>query len=248
MTEQILTSHRDIWEKKPILKLLYTSWYKQIVEKMVPGRTLEIGGGSGNLKEFVPDVVCSDIVHVPWLDITADAQNLPFSPHSFSNIVLFDVLHHIENPVLFFEEAIRVIEPGGRIVIMDPYVSWASWPIYHFLHPEPVDFSQNPLEVQAPDKNRKPFDSNQAISSMLFEKMRPAFSRCFPSLKVQYKRYLSFFVYPLSGGFDHPSLIPVSCVPALLRFERLLEPLGRIFAFRMLVVLEVGQEEMKTAT
>jgi len=239
MTGETLTNHRATWEAKPILKLLYTSWYQQMVKQMVPGRTLEVGGGSGNLKEFAPDVVCTDIVHVPWLDIVADAQRLPFGANSFKNIVLFDVLHHIENPVLFFDEAMRILGPGGRIVIMDPYVSWASWPVYHFLHPEPVDFSRNPLDISPPDKRRKPFDSNQAISRMLFEKMEDAFFGRFPLLVLRHKRYLSFLAYPLSGGFDHPSLIPTAWVPSLLRFEKLLEPLGRVFAFRLLLVLEV---------
>lgn len=239
MSEDILIAHRDIWKKKPILKMLYTQWYEQMASHLVTGHTLEIGGGSGNLKEFAPNVVCTDIVKVPWLDAVADAQALPFANNSFSNIVLFDVLHHIENPVFFFDEAMRILVPGGRIVIMDPYVSWASWPIYHFLHPEPVDFRQNPLDIQEYDKNRKPFDSNQAMSRLLFEKMQVAFKQRFPKLRVYYKRHLSFIVYPLSGGFDHPSLLPAAWAPSLLRFERLFEPLGRMFAFRVLLILEV---------
>jgi len=239
MSKEILVSHRDIWKKKPILKILYTQWYEQIVAQLIPGLALEVGGGSGNLKEFYPDVICTDIVDVPWLDAVADAQAMPFASNSFSNIVLFDVLHHIENPVLFFNEAIRLLSPGGRILIMDPYISLSSWPIYHFLHPEPVDFKFNPLKIHIPDDNRKPFDANQAMTRLLFEKMSGDFVRQFPQLKICYKRYLSFLVYPLSGGFDHPSVIPAAFADWLLKLEFLLQPLGRVLAFRALFVLEV---------
>lgn len=238
MSQDILIKHRDVWKKKPILKLLYTQWYEQMVSYLTPGRTLEVGGGSGNLKEFAPNVVCTDIVGVPWLDAVADAQAMPFADNSFANIVLFDVLHHIENPVFFFEEAIRVLGLGGRIVILDPYVSWASWPVYHFLHPEPVDFRMNPLDILEADPEREPFDSNQAISQLLFEKYKSAFDKRFPQLMLRYKQHLSFIVYPLTGGFDHPSLIPFTMADWLLRLERFLQPLGRAIAFRVLLVLE----------
>jgi SAM-dependent methyltransferase len=88
-----------------------------------PGQTLEIGGGSGNLMNFMPAVISTDVVPAPWLDAQADAQRLPFAPASFDNIAMFDVLHHLERPRLFFQEAERVLvdkirrmEPTGSTV------------------------------------------------------------------------------------------------------------------------------------
>jgi hypothetical protein len=40
---------------------------------------------------------------------------------SLANIVLFDTLHHLENVRYSFDEALRVRQPGGRVIIMDPY-------------------------------------------------------------------------------------------------------------------------------
>lgn len=45
----------------------------------------------------------------------------PRSSGSFANIVLFDTPHHLENARYFFDEALRVLQPGGRVIIMDPY-------------------------------------------------------------------------------------------------------------------------------
>ena len=44
----------------------------------------------------------------------------PRSSGSLANIVLFDTLHHLENARYFFDEALRVLQPGGRVIIMDP--------------------------------------------------------------------------------------------------------------------------------
>ena len=241
MSNEILHQHQAVWQRKPILRLLYTEWYREIVSWLRPGRTLEVGGGTGNLKEFFPCVLCTDVVRLPWLDAVIDAQFLPFGADSLTNIVLFDTLHHIENVRLFFDEALRTLQPHGRLVIIDPYISVLSWPIYHFLHPEPVNLRQDPLQLQLPNEARKPFDSNQAIATLLFERSFGAFCQLYPQYKkLQYHR-MAFFAYPLSGGFEHPSLLPLILVRPVLALERVLHFLNRFLAFRVLVVLEKGE-------
>jgi len=221
-----------------VLRALYRAWYEEIASYLRSGPTLEVGGGTGNLKEYAPQVICPDVVRVPWLDAVADAQRLPIATGTLANVVLFDVLHHIENVRLFFDEAVRVLQPGGRIVVMDPYISWLSWPVYHYLHQEPVDFTQDPLQLQPPQADRAPFDANQAAATMLFERGYDAFCRQYPQLDKLVHRRLSFFAYPLSGGFEHPSILPISFVRPLLALERALGFLDRVLAFRILVVLE----------
>ena len=56
----------------------------------------EIGGGSGNLREFAADVVSTNIAKILWLDAVANAQPLPFPDATIANIVMVDVFHHIE--------------------------------------------------------------------------------------------------------------------------------------------------------
>ena len=81
----------------------------------VEGRTVEIGGGIGQFKDRFPLVIATDIQIAPWLDLVADAQRLPFAQGSISNIVMIDVLHHLEFPLLFLREASRVLRPGGTM-------------------------------------------------------------------------------------------------------------------------------------
>lgn len=238
MCEDVLRRHHTLWTKKPVLRRLYASWYLEIARYLQPGLTVEVGGGTGNLKEFSPHVLCTDLVRMPWLDALVDAQHLPFRSRSVSNVVLFDVLHHLENVRYFFDDALRVLVPSGRIVIMDPYVSALSWPIYRFLHPEPMDFKRDPLTIVAPLAQRRPFDANQAVARIVFERSYERFHRLYPQLAKIVHEHLAYFAYPLSGGFDRPSLVPLWSIDPLLRFEQWCRRLGRLLAFRLLVVLE----------
>ncbi|WP_204105120.1 MULTISPECIES: class I SAM-dependent methyltransferase [Spirulina sp. CCY15215] len=238
MSEEILRKHRDIWKKKPIIRELYTRWYREMAAQLVLGDTLELGGGSGNFKEFASNVVSSDIIPLPWIDVVADAQSLPFEDCSFDNIVLFDVLHHIENVSLFFNEALRVLRSGGKLILMEPYISPISWWIYHFIHPEPVNFKQDPLAWVEQSPLRQPFDANQAFATILFERQFKAFQNKYPHLVKIYHRRMAFFAYPLSGGFDKSSLIPLNQLKWILNLEERLSFLSALLAFRILVVLQ----------
>jgi hypothetical protein len=101
-SQDILAERREIWTSKPIIQRLYSRWYGHIEKALKPGRTLELGGGSGNLSDFLPEAITSDIVFEPWLDAVMDAHAIPFKEESLDNIVLFDVLHHLAAPAVFF--------------------------------------------------------------------------------------------------------------------------------------------------
>ncbi|MCB9947065.1 MAG: class I SAM-dependent methyltransferase [Rhodospirillaceae bacterium] len=234
-----LHQQRQTWDEKPVLRAIYGDYYRRIVAACRPGRTLEVGGGSGNLKALLPDVVSSDIVVLPWLDVAADAQALPFAPAVFANIVAVDVLHHIERPVRFLREAERLLQPGGRLVLLEPAITPLSHPFYHRFHPEPVDMAADPLADGPLSPDRDPFDANQAVASLLVRRHAAALAEAVPGLRLSQARYLSLLAYPLSGGFRPWSLIPAALVPAALWVERGLEPvLGRLMGFRLLLVLD----------
>ena len=53
---------RAVWDSKPVLRAVYRDYYARIAEWCRPGVTLEIGAGSGNLRDELPGVLSSDIV------------------------------------------------------------------------------------------------------------------------------------------------------------------------------------------
>ncbi|HWG95828.1 MAG TPA: hypothetical protein VN647_01990, partial [Nitrospira sp.] len=65
MSEEVLHRHRAVWQQKPVLRRLYENWYRDIVAWLMQGRTVEIGGGTGNLKSHVPGIYCSDVMVLP---------------------------------------------------------------------------------------------------------------------------------------------------------------------------------------
>lgn len=243
-----LTQHKKTWETKPLLRLLYRDWYQLIKNNMTAGRTLEIGGGSGNFKEFMPEVISGDIVRTDWTDLAMSAEAIPFGSSSLENIVLFDVLHHLENPVLFLREAGRVLVNGGRLIMMEPYVSPFSYIVYRWLHPEPLDMNADPFAVVAKNPDRRPFDANNGIPTLFFKKHLRRFRQEFPTLKVKLIERLSFLTYPLSGGFEKPALIPAQSYPFFCWLEKKMKRFSALLAFRMLVVLEKNQETQRSST
>lgn len=231
--------YRTIWNSKPSLRTVYTDIYKRMLASTVPGSILEIGGGSGNFKATVPDVISSDIIPAPWLDLVCDAQRLPFANNSFSNIVMMDVLHHIENPVLALIEAQRVLRPKGRLVACEPAITPISSIFYRLMHREPVDMSANPLTEGPITAGRDPFASNQAIPTLLAGRFRDALKRAVPGLELISVDWFSFLAYPLSGGFQPWSALPTAIANLLLAVEwKSRRVIGRLAAFRMLVVYE----------
>ncbi|MGN7611287.1 class I SAM-dependent methyltransferase, partial [Magnetococcales bacterium HHB-1] len=214
---KLAEQHRQ-WQKKPILRMIYTDLYRRLAQFRVAGEILEIGGGSGNFKAFAPQTLSSDIIALPWLDLVTDAQQLAFAAQSLSNLVLFDVLHHIERPGLFFAEAIRVLRPGGRILLVEPGITPVSTMFYRYFHPEDVDFSQDPLSTH-PIRGKKAFDANQAFPEMLFKRQHERFKQQFPELSMIHCQRYSLFAYPLSGGFRKWGLIPAKWGEGLLKLE-----------------------------
>ena len=229
---------RAVWDSKPVLRAVYRDYYARIARWRQPGLVLEVGAGSGNLRDELPAVVSSDIVHSPFLDVVADAQRLPVADGSVATIVGVDVLHHIEYPRRFLAEARRALRPGGRVVLVEPAITPVSWAVFKLGHPEPVDLSADPLADGEPNPGKHPFDSNQALPTLVAGRHRDRVERDLGLLVAHVERF-SLIAYPLSGGFRRWSLMPAGFVNTVLGLERSVERmLGPLMGFRLLLVIE----------
>ena len=240
-----LEEHRSVWEKKPALRLIYEDYHRRMLAAMPNGgegdKILEIGSGSGHLREFAEDVVTIDVLPSPWIDAVADAHKLPFADNSFDGMVMLDVLHHLERPSEFFAETVRLLKPGGRFAFIEPGITALSWLFYNFIHEEPVDMSVNPMIDPEPDPFRDPFDANQGVPTLMFHRQehRITFMERFPELRMVSRGWLSLAAYPMTGGFQKWCLIPAALVPGALKLEQAIMPfIGQFTAFRLMVVLE----------
>jgi len=233
------TEHRKLWQSKPVLGEVYGHLYRKIADACTSGVSVEVGGGSGNLKHFLPDVFSFDIVTQPWLDFMADAQRLPLRDGAVGNLILVDVLHHIEFPLLFLREAQRVLRPGGRLIMLEPGITPLSYPVYKFLHEEPVELDAHALLEGSPDPDKDPYMGNQALPTLLVTRDAHRLKQALPDLRIRRIDWLSLWAYPLSGGFKSWSAITPAMARYLLRAEDLISPLvGRALGFRIMIVLE----------
>ena len=123
--------------------------------------------------------------------------------------------------------------------MMEPGITPISKILYKLGHDEPVEMGWCMTDSCKVDTDKDPYDSNQAIPTILFKRDSQLFLKMMGGFRMNSSEWLSLFAYPLSGGFKSWSLVPYRWVPTILKIEEKLLPiLGSFMAFRLMVVLE----------
>lgn len=241
---QVLSKHRQVWQNKPVLRRVYNEeFFARLLSSRVPGGVcVEVGGGPGFFKELLPSVVCTDLIPSPWLDAVVDAQRLPFRSSSISNIFGLDVLHHIAEPMMFLNEVQRVLISGGRLILVEPWITPFSYFIYRYLHQEGCDLTTQPRDMKAGRGvvAKEAFDGNPAIPFLLFGgRHRSSTLALLPQLKMISLEPFCLFAYLLTFGFKPMNLLPGFLYDFVSTLEKTTLPLWNgLAALRVLLVLE----------
>ena len=53
--------------------------------------------------------------------VVSTGEGLPFDADSFDMLTICCVLHHLNNPQRFFHEAQRILKPGGKLIVGEPW-------------------------------------------------------------------------------------------------------------------------------
>lgn len=107
----------------------------ELLDRRRGGRYLDVGAGTGDdAAEFAAATKCKVIAldyslemartcrdrHAAIQPLVGDAGNLPFEDARFDGCRADRVLQHLSDPILAIAEMVRVLRPGGRLVVVDP--------------------------------------------------------------------------------------------------------------------------------
>jgi ubiquinone/menaquinone biosynthesis C-methylase UbiE len=97
------------------------------------GVVLDAGGGTGRVAQFfldrfgqiiVADQSCAMVQEAGKKEglqgVCTSTEDLPFAGMAFDRIIMVDALHHVANQASTCRELLRILKPGGRIVIEEP--------------------------------------------------------------------------------------------------------------------------------
>src|SRR5882724_8520560 len=72
---------RQIIHDKVFLRRIYEEWYSSIVRALPdhPGAVLELGSGAGFLKDYIPDLITSEVFPCDGIRAVIDGGRLPFA-------------------------------------------------------------------------------------------------------------------------------------------------------------------------
>jgi SAM-dependent methyltransferase len=173
---------------------------------------LEIGSGTSPLKQFLSNVVTSDVLDLDYLDLVFDCHEIDkldaIKDKSVDVITLTNVLHHLKSPIAFLNRAASKLKSGGKVIATEPFFSLLSTPIFKYLHHEPVDFhvSEPELgEVQGPLAS-----ANIALPWLIFFRRREWLQRLNKNFDVATlsTRPFSALSYMATGGISRRLPMP----------------------------------------
>ena len=231
-------ARRKVWAQKPQIRLVYQRWMKKMQKFLVDGPLLEVGSGSGLLKDFLPEVILSDVFKLPWIDKVIDCMDMPFEKDCLGGIICIDLLHHVSEPHTFLKEAARVLRPGGRVFFIEPYITPGSYFGYKLLHPEDVNFKEYHAGIDKTGKKADPWQGNSALANLVFKRDLKQWGTLQPDFNIIHREIFSFFDFQAAAGFQEYAFVPHWLFKYLVKVDDWISFLMPLLGYRIFVVLE----------
>src|SRR6266480_1786965 len=205
-------------------------WYRELYRdqfKDVPNPAalsiLEIGSGTSPLKQFLLNVVTSDVLDLDYLDLVFDCHEIDkldaIEDNSLDIITLTNVLHHLKSPIAFLNRAASKLKSGGKVIATEPFFSVLSTVIFKYLHHEAIDFRISNPELG--DVKGPLASANIALPWLIFFQNAEWLQRLndnfdFTSFAA---RPFSALSYMVTGGISHRLPVPGFLYRMLFRLD-----------------------------
>src|SRR6185312_5837991 len=122
-------------------------------------------------------------------------------------------------------------------ILFEPYISWASLPVYGLLHHEPIALKE-PINLANTLPRPRDYYAAQGNATRLFFKREIPDWPKNQGWTILHASAFSSFSYLLSGGYSKPALYPAAWMERLQRFDQFLSKWSQLFAARCLIVLQ----------
>jgi SAM-dependent methyltransferase len=241
-----ISKQRLIFEKKKSLFFFYECLFNLLRSEIknfdAQTKIVEIGTGAGFSTNFLKEFkyLKTDAIDTGIQDALVDAQDLPFDDDSLDVIFGIDVFHHISRPFQFLEEVSRCLKQDGRLILIEPAITPFSWPVYKFLHPEPMKW-RVAVTKDFQFSGSNVMDANNALPSLIFKNNSEGSLESF-ELRLKYETRLFGFISMLAtGGINNSWSIPVlnRYIKNLFNWElRRSRKFGNTFFLRSMIVIE----------
>lgn len=151
--------------------------HEAILNQLLPEtkRVLDVGCGNG----WVAKTLCSRSIQVISMDVSTknplkvlsqlpdehhaalvgDIYHLPLQENSVDTVIASEIMEHTPDPRLFIEQLLKVVRPGGQIIITTPYNERIKYHLcVHCNHPTPSyahlhSFSETNFKQFLPEEN-----------------------------------------------------------------------------------------------
>lgn len=236
---EFVRQHRAIWSARPELRAVYHDFFKQLLAAAGDrAPVVELGAGPGFFKEYCPSSIATDVISTRWVDLVCDGCALPFASESVGALIMLDVLHHLPHPLDFMNEAARVLQRGGIVVMIEPWITPVSYVLYRYFHHEDCALR---IDIQSPFEStgKKAFDGNATIP---YNMVRYYSRMSVPPLRLVRKEPFLGLPYLATLGFKRDRPLSPRLIDAAQTCEDLLGPLGRWNATRALLLWQKSAE------
>lgn len=120
-----------------IFKPRFDETWMRLLALPAQGRLLDVGGGTGRLSQFFNGTIDQVLIldesfqmlyqarrKDSVIPMQGHSERLPFADDSLDRLVMVDALHHVGDQSQTVREMVRILKPGGRMMIEEPDIHW----------------------------------------------------------------------------------------------------------------------------